>query len=44
MEGDRTQRSVINTFKELMFLKSDTIKLDEKDFLRLKTLNCYYNN
>lgn len=43
MEGDGTQRSVIDTFRELMSLKPDTIKLYEKDFLRLKTLNCYYN-
>lgn len=35
MEGDELQRSMINTFKELMCIKSDMIKLDKKDFSEL---------
>lgn len=36
MEGDELQRSMINTFKELMSIKSDMIKLDKKDFSEVK--------
>lgn len=39
VEGDEIQRRMINTFKELMSIESDMIKLDKKDFLRLWILN-----
>lgn len=39
VEGDEIQRRMINTFKELMSIESDMVKLDKKDFLRLWILN-----
>lgn len=43
MEEDEIQKSMINTVKELMSIKSDIIQLDKEDFLKWKTLNCYDN-